>query len=72
MLHASGELITLAADGGAPLRTLYIDRDLRDVIVQGDHLLSSRFRSAELLIIDATGVIRGRVKPQSLPGSGLP
>lgn len=63
---AGGELVTLPARGGDPSRTLYVDRDLRDVVVKGDHLLISRFRSAELVEVDATGTLLGRVKPHSL------
>ena len=60
---AGGELVTFAAAGGAALRTLQLEGDLRDVIVQGSQLLVSRFRSAELLTLDASGKIVGRVKP---------
>ena len=41
--------------GGDPVRTLQLDSDLRDVVVKGDHLLVTRFRSAELLELDASG-----------------
>jgi mono/diheme cytochrome c family protein len=68
---AGGELVTFAAGGGAAVRTLHLDSDLRDVIVQGDHLLVSRFRSAELLTIDATGAVSGRVRPKSVAGSQI-
>ena len=66
---AGGELVTLAASGGAALRTLHLDNDLRDVIVQGDHLLVSRFRSAELLTVDASGAVTGRIKPKQVTSS---
>lgn len=62
---ASGELVTMKASGGAVLRRLFIDRDLRDVVVKGDHLLISRFRSAELIEVDAAGYILGRVSPRT-------
>ena len=65
---AGGELVTFSASGGDALRTVQLDRDLRDVIVQGDHLLVSRFRSAELLTVDASGAVTGRVKPQPVRG----
>jgi len=44
---AGGELVTLGANGGPAVRTLELDNDLRDVVVDGDNLLVSRFRSAE-------------------------
>ena len=53
MACAGGELVTLPAAGGAPTRTLQLDRDLRDVVVSGDQLFVSRFRSAELLVVSA-------------------
>lgn len=66
MLHvacAGGELVTLPAGGGDAVRTLRLDKDLRDVIVRNNHLLVSRFRSAELLEIDQEGVELTRTKP---------
>jgi hypothetical protein len=58
-----GELVTLPAAGGPPVRSLRLDRDLRDVVVQGDHLLVSRFRAAELLSVSANGKVSGRRSP---------
>ncbi|WP_437982073.1 cytochrome-c peroxidase [Sorangium sp. So ce117] len=61
---AGGELVTLPAQGGAALRKLRLDADLRDVIVEGDRLLVSRFRSAETLVIGPDGEVLSR---RSLP-----
>jgi mono/diheme cytochrome c family protein len=58
-----GELVSLPAAGGAAVRTLILDQDLRDVVVRGTELLVSRFRSAELLTVEADGTISGRVTP---------
>jgi len=55
-----GELVTLPADGGAATRTLRLQRDLRDVVIDGDRLLVSLFRSAEVLTVDAQGVVTER------------
>jgi hypothetical protein len=52
---AGGELVTLAADSSAELRRLRLQPDLRDVVVQGDQLFVSLFRSAQVLILDAAG-----------------
>jgi hypothetical protein len=67
---AGGELVSLPAAGGAPARSLLLDRDLRDVIVDGDHLLVSRFRAAEVLSLDASGAIVDRMvsPPMFAPG----
>jgi DNA-binding beta-propeller fold protein YncE len=67
LLHVAcvdGELISMPARGGAPVRTLKLDDDLRDVIVDGKRLLVSRFRSAELLVLDADGKLIQRLVPQ--------
>ncbi|XXY51235.1 cytochrome-c peroxidase [Sorangium sp. So ce269] len=61
---AGGELVTLPAQGGAALRKLRLDADLRDVIVEGDRLLVSRFRSAETLVVGPDGEVLQR---RSLP-----
>lgn len=59
-----GELVTLPAAGGAATRKLRLDRDLRDVVVDGDKLLVSTFRAAELLTVTADGTVANRRKPQ--------
>lgn len=64
---AGGELVTFAAAGGPATRTLHLDRDLRDVIVSGSNLLVTRFRTAEILTIDATGAIINRAVPPTVP-----
>ncbi|HSS37421.1 MAG TPA: c-type cytochrome, partial [Polyangia bacterium] len=58
-----GQLISLPAAGGDPVRRLQLDDDLRDVLVDGDTLLVTRFRSAELLTVAADGTVTGRVQP---------
>jgi mono/diheme cytochrome c family protein len=63
---ADGQLVTLPAAGGAPTRVLHLDRDLRDVIVQGQTLLVTRFRTAELIAIDATGAVTSRTVPPTV------
>ena len=67
-----GELITLPAAGGAMTRKLRLDHDLRDVVVDGDHLLVSRMRSAETLVVDAAGeVVSRRRLPDFVSSGGL-
>jgi YD repeat-containing protein len=59
LLHvacAEGDLVSLpAAPEGAVVRRVALDRDLRDVVVDGKNLLVSRFRSAEVLTVDMNG-----------------
>ncbi|WP_437897125.1 cytochrome-c peroxidase [Sorangium sp. So ce124] len=57
---AGGELVTLPASGGPAVRKLRLDPDLRDVVVEGDRLLVSRFRSAETLVVGPDGAVLSR------------
>ncbi|WP_437291177.1 c-type cytochrome [Sorangium sp. So ce406] len=73
LLHvacAGGELVTLSSNVAAPpVRELRLDRDLRDVVVEGDSLLVSRFRSSELLVVAKDGTVVERIRPLSyIPG----
>jgi mono/diheme cytochrome c family protein len=67
---AGGELVTMPATTGAPTRTLHLDQDLRDVMIRGDKLVVTKFRSAEILTIDSTGKIVGNSKPKIDPVNG--
>ena len=67
---AGGDLVTLSATTLAVQRTLHLDRDLRDVIVQNDRLLVTRFRSAEILVINDDGAVLNRQTPPALGGFG--
>jgi mono/diheme cytochrome c family protein len=60
---AGGELVTFPAAGGDARRRLRLDRDLRDVVVSGDRLVITRFRSAEALVVDASGAVIQRLAP---------
>ncbi|HET6280482.1 MAG TPA: cytochrome-c peroxidase [Polyangia bacterium] len=60
---AGGELVSMPAGGGPAARTLKLDRDLRDVVVDGDKLLVSRFRSAQVITLDAAGKPTQRLTP---------
>jgi len=64
---AGGELVSYAASTGAALRKLRLERDLRDVVVDGDRLLVSRFRAAELLVVESTGAVSGKLRPPAPP-----
>jgi mono/diheme cytochrome c family protein/DNA-binding beta-propeller fold protein YncE len=62
---ADGQLITLAATGATAVRTLTLPPDLRDVVVTETGLLVSRFRSAEVLTVNAAGAVTNRLTPKS-------
>lgn len=58
LLHVAcmgGELVSLPAAGGDAVRKLRLESDLRDVVVQENQLIVSRFSSAELLTVKADG-----------------
>jgi len=57
-----GELISFPAAGGEATRTLKLARDLRDIVVDGDNLLVSQFRSAQVLVVDATGTVADTIQ----------
>jgi hypothetical protein len=61
-----GELISIPSSGTTAVRTLRLDRDLRDVVVSNNTLYVSRFRSAELLQLDAQGKIASRIVPPTV------
>ena len=48
-----GALLTIPAPGGGVISTVTLPDDLRDVVVDGDRVLVSRFRSAEILVVRA-------------------
>lgn len=54
----SGQLVTLAVSDGAELRRITLDRDLRDVVVHDDGLWLTRFKTAEVMRLDALGDVQ--------------
>ena len=58
-----GTLVELPAAGGEPLRTTEVAPDLRDVVLLGGTLVVTRFRSAEILWLDAERNITKRATP---------
>ena len=57
---STGELVTLPAAGGDATRSVFVDRDLRDVLIVKNALYVTRFKTAELLALDANGAILSR------------
>jgi len=76
LLHVAcseGKLVSLPAAGGAAVRTLTLEADLRDVLVRGSELWVTRFKSAEVLRVNSLGALDKRVKiPQSEGTLSLP
>jgi mono/diheme cytochrome c family protein len=67
---ADGRLVTLPAAGGAAVRTVRLDDDLRDVVVQGSRLFVSRFRAADILEVAPDGTIAQRITMPTSAGFG--
>jgi hypothetical protein len=65
---ADGELVSLPAAGGAVTKSRFIDTDLRDVIVDGDQLLVTRFKSAQLLTVATDGTFKRKSLPSFRSG----
>jgi hypothetical protein len=59
---ASGELVTFGSDPSTPLSSVFVERDLRDVVVAGGRVYATSFRAADLLEIDP---ITGAVGPRT-------
>jgi hypothetical protein len=57
---ATGELVSVPASGGDAVRSIEIERDLRDVIVRDDQLIVTTFRSANVITVDASGAVVAR------------
>jgi cytochrome c len=64
---ASGELVTFPAATGAAVQTAAVEGDLRDVVVDGDAIFVSKFRTAEILRLTRAGVVAQRA---TLPVDG--
>jgi hypothetical protein len=72
LLHvacAEGKLVSLPAQGGAAVRTLTLEPDLRDVLVRGTELWVTRFKSAEVLRVNSLGALDKRMKIPQGQGS---
>ncbi|MBK8257106.1 MAG: cytochrome-c peroxidase [Polyangiaceae bacterium] len=61
---ANGQLVTFDSSTFNVVRTVQLDNDLRDVLVVGEFLVVSRFRSPEVLSVNAEGVVVSRAKPE--------
>ncbi|WP_437577436.1 cytochrome-c peroxidase [Sorangium sp. So ce887] len=68
---AGGELVTLPASGGPAVRKLRPAADLRDVVVDGDRLLVSRFKSAETLVVGPDGEVLSRRALPAFRSTGI-
>jgi len=69
---STGELVSVPAAGGAAVRTVMLQRDLRDVLVQPTGLVVTTFRTAELIKLDAAGVEVSRARPPNVKRLDLP
>src|SRR5262245_24105444 len=68
---ADGKLVTLPTGSGAVVRTVVLEPDLRDVVVQDGKVSVSRMKSAEVLRLDAAGAVTRRDHPTMVNGTRL-
>lgn len=71
LLHvacAEGKLVSLPASGGAAVRTLALEPDLRDVLVRGSELWVTRFKSAQVMRIGNDGSLLQRTVIPNMAG----
>src|ERR1700690_1952069 len=66
---ATGELVTLPAATGPAVQVVTVEPDLRDVVIDGDSIFVSKFRTAEILQITRTGSIVQRTTLPANSGS---
>ncbi|MCB9592064.1 MAG: cytochrome-c peroxidase [Sandaracinaceae bacterium] len=70
---ANGNLVVACAEGqlvrltpaGEIVRRVTLEHDLRDVVAQDGRLYVSRFRNAEVLVVEGDAIV-GRVRPSSV------
>jgi mono/diheme cytochrome c family protein len=63
----SGLLASYDVSSGEQTRAILLDDDLRDVLVRGEELVVTRWKSAEILLLDAAGMLVKRAIPQPAP-----
>lgn len=66
---AEGQLVRLSP-AGEIVRRVTLDHDLRDVVAQDGRLYVSRFRSAEVLVVEGDREV-ARVRPEADAGIGI-
>ncbi|MEI8257231.1 MAG: hypothetical protein WCJ30_16275, partial [Deltaproteobacteria bacterium] len=60
---ASGEWVSIPAAGGAPTRTLFVEADLRDIVIRTNDVVISTFRRGELRALARDGSVITRAAP---------
>jgi len=70
---ANGELVTMPTTGDDAPRVLHLGEDLRDVIVQDGHVLVSRLRTGETLVLDRDGneIAHPHLRPVIVGGTNV-
>jgi hypothetical protein len=63
---AGGDLVTLPAGEGDVVRRVNLDVDLRDVVALPDGLAVSRFKTGDILFLDANGAVSNRTRLTSI------
>ncbi len=64
-----GELVKFDTANGEVLQSFTLGPDLRDIVIQGTDIFVSKFRAAEVLVLDTSGELKTTLRPQVGAGS---
>ncbi len=67
-----GQVLLFDATSGQNTARFQLDRDLRDVVLRGQEIVVSRFRSSELVVLYRDGRVRDQQKPPAELGASSP
>lgn len=67
----SGVLATIDPATQVVTDRAHLDPDLRDVLVSGDNLVVTRFKSAEIMLVSRSGSVLRRAQPGQAPGGAV-
>ncbi len=63
---AGGMLMKLPAQGGEPTLNVFVEEDLRDIVLDDGNVLVSRLKSADVLVLDRNARMKERWQPKTL------
>ena len=67
----SGELVTMHPVEGGIMDTIEIETGLRDVVVTSEHIYVSKFRTADLFVLNREGQLLDTMRPPGLDAIGF-
>lgn len=64
----SGELVTVPVSGSGVIRSIVLGEDLRDVVIDGDGLIVTRFRAPSVFVVSKQGEVMEQISLPALTG----